>query len=87
MSIALKYTTLKDASIPLAHFRAEKKRHSLYGHGKALAITSVVVLAMVLPFIFLYALVTPHGNQTAFLEQYASSPIPAPAVNDYLAAH
>ena len=87
MSIALKYTTLKDANIPLPNFRAEKKRSAFRGHGKAIAIASAVAVAVALPLVFMYALITPHGKQTAFLEQYASSPIPTTSIpNDYLVA-
>jgi hypothetical protein len=99
MSIALKYTTLKDAVVPLAHFRAEKKRsasHLWRGHGKTVAITSVVVAAVALPLLFAYLLVGPAGYQpwssvatetakeNAFISQYASTPIAASAPQDYL---
>lgn len=92
MSIALKYTTLKDAGIPLAHFRAERRRHR---NRRPAAIVSMVVLAVLLPLFFLYVLVSPQGyrpwtspqaNESAFLEEYSSSPVPTPVVSNYLAA-
>jgi hypothetical protein len=98
MSIALKYTTLKDAVVPLRNFRAEKKRSIWRGHGKAVAVTSVVVLAVALPLLFAYLLVGPAGYQpwssvatetakeNAFISQYALTPIATSTSQDYLTA-
>jgi hypothetical protein len=95
MSIALKYTTLKDSSLALNNFKAERGRQWLRLHGKTLAIFSVFALAVLLPFFFLYALVGPEGyrqwsypqaqaNETSFVEEYAATPIPQQQQQDYL---
>jgi hypothetical protein len=92
MSIALKYTTLKDASLPLSQLRLHAKKYSLM---KLTAVILMIVLAVALPLYFLYALVgpqgyhpwsTPQANESAFLEEYASTPIPSPIMKDYLAS-